>query len=129
VSPSTSSLDGYISESAASLTEARIYRLDDDSTTQLGSSDALGWTMTTGDKIAIQMIGDQIMGWYKDGASAWSLEITRTDDTYSAAGYMGQERNGADTNDDFYAGTISLDINIAHDNADYQGTGVRILTP
>lgn len=66
--------------------------------------------LANGDKIGIEIIGSTLTAYTYTGGS-WASKGTRTDSTYSAAGYIGISINdtgpGGSTLDDFGGGTIS----------------------
>lgn len=70
-------------------------------------------TITSGDSIALQAIGSDINVYYKVGAGSWTLVGTRSDSSYSSAGYLGFDlyNPGVGTNpilDNFGGGTIII---------------------
>lgn len=72
--------------------------------TQLGSS--IAQTVVSGDSLGISMSGNIMEIWYKSGAGAWTSLGTRTDSTYSSAGYIGLRIYGTVVLDDFGGGEI-----------------------
>jgi len=102
-SPTSSSADGYHLRTD-NVNNWLIYRIDNGTSTQLGST-VNG--PATGTMLGAELIGDQIV-MYHFISGAWSSTITRTDATYGAAGYIGLV--GANTTfayDDFIGGTVS----------------------
>lgn len=65
-------------------TSAEFYREDDGVPTQLGASESVSWV--AGDGIGILINGSTITGYRRSGGT-WSIVSTRTDSTYTAAGY------------------------------------------
>ena len=71
---------------------ARLTRLDDgvETTISTGSETSLSRNLAPGDKIALEIIGNNIVGWvYQDGS--WGSYATAVDNTYPDAGYLGYE--------------------------------------
>lgn len=103
--PGGGACDGYLAlMRPTGQTTQGIYRYDNDVATLLGASVTPTWT--AGDKLGIEIIGSTIrMMQYTSGA--WSELASRTDTTYSAAGYIGIDSGVADTRfDDFSGGTV-----------------------
>lgn len=87
LSDPTGTPTGYLVIATAS-NNIQVYRIDGDSSvTQLGSD--ISQTVGDGDSIGVTMIGSTITVYYKVGAGAWNSIGTRTDSTYSGAGYIG----------------------------------------
>jgi hypothetical protein len=98
--------DGYaVRYAAAAGTDAvRIFRIDDNTFTQLGAD--ISQEMTTNEKLGIERSGTAIAA-YRYAAGAWAQLGTRTDGTYTSAGYVGIGSNHTfPAIDDFYAGTV-----------------------
>ena len=71
----------------------QVYRINGDSNhTQLGAN--ISQTISNGDSIGASIIGSMITVYYKVGAGAWIPLDTRTDATYSSAGYLGLWADG-----------------------------------
>lgn len=73
---------------------------------------AVGATATqafsAGDSLGIACYGSTIEGWYKPAAGAWTLVLSRTDTTWTNAGYIGLRLFGTVYRaDDFGGGTIA----------------------
>jgi hypothetical protein len=80
-------------------------RVDGGSSTTLGATAAQ--TVSVGDKLGIRAIGSTIEAWYYDSsAGTWSFLFSRTDSTYSSAGYIAMESRGSAL-DDFGGGTAN----------------------
>jgi len=88
-SPGSAAIDGY-----------RVRLWDDAGTdffdvsrTDNGANTVLGATISqeyaAGDSFGMSIIGSTIEVWYKPSAGAWTSLGTRTDSTYSSAGYLG----------------------------------------
>lgn len=85
--------NGYCVMWADATSEVRIYRIDNEVLTQLGSSATQ--TITTTDRVGIKTIGDQICSWFSDNGGAWTQLDCQTDSTYSAGGRIGMILNGS----------------------------------
>jgi len=98
---SSATIDGYLATTDG--TSVRLGRYINGGWSQIGSS--FGIALDTGDKIGIRCINSQIELWtYSSGS--WTRRISTTDDSISAAGYIGVEINGTiATFDDFGGGT------------------------
>jgi hypothetical protein len=82
------------------------YRVDDSAYTQLGSSESVT-EMANGHKFGASMIGSTLQA-YADTGSGWAVFGTsRTDSTYTAAGYIAILTGEPSTQiDDFGGGTV-----------------------
>lgn len=92
---------------ADATSEMRIYRVDNEAVTQLGTS--ITQTITTTDRVGIKTTGDQICSWFSDNGGAWTQLDCQTDATYSAGGRIGLGINGTTTigaMDDFGGGNV-----------------------
>lgn len=101
--------DGYAVDWVDAASEIHIFRIDNDTTSQLG--DTISQAIATGDKIGISTIGDQICAWFDDGGAGWTQLACRTDSTYTAGGYIGMDVQGSTTvgaMDDFGGGTAII---------------------
>lgn len=79
-------------------------RIDNGVFTQLGSTMTI--TIVIGDKFGLSVIGTTLTAYRKPSAGSWGPIDTRTDSTYSAAGYISCSSNtSADRMDDFGGGT------------------------
>lgn len=75
---------------------------------QLGANIDPADTFASGDSFGAEMIGDTITAYYKPAAGAWTNMGSRTDTTYTGAGFSGISLVGsAVTADNFGGGTIS----------------------
>lgn len=84
------------------------YRLDNQIFTLLGAT-VTGPDVDPGDKIGIEIIGTTIKGYHFDGAT-WTEVLSRTDSTYTAAGFIGLHADGTVARwDDFHGGTVVED--------------------
>lgn len=84
-------------------------RMDNNVTTQLGAThNETGGAAANGDKVGIDMVSDTLSA-YISRSGTWSSAITtRTDTTYTAAGYIGLRNNDAvAAYNDFGGGTIA----------------------
>jgi hypothetical protein len=105
-SPGTSGMDGYSAQHAvnAGTDQWRIVRIDNGVETQLGA--LVDLESANGDKLGIEAIGSDIAV-YRNNGGTWTQLATRTDSTYSGAGYTGFYCIGTTVRlDDFYAGTV-----------------------
>ena len=79
----------------------------DKDTVQIGAVIDPADTFSSGDKFGVEVIGNTFTAYYKDGAGAWTNMGSRTDSTYTIAGYVGIAITGAAvTVDDFGGGTL-----------------------
>ena len=84
----------------------KILRVDNGTDTQLGAT--FNQTLAVGDSIGISAIGSTISAYYKPSGGSWTLLASRTDTTYSGAGYLALESEiGGWKCDDFTGGTVS----------------------
>jgi hypothetical protein len=108
VNPGVSTLDGYnVSYTVGAPDSWAIKRSDNGTDTQLGAS--VSQAVAAGEKILIECIGSTIKGFLFTGG-AWSEVLSRSDATYSAAGFVGMYGTGSDTTwryDDFGGGTLA----------------------
>lgn len=82
--------------------EAYLYRRDNGTRTQLGATVSLGTEVAAGDAFRMRRDGNDIVVEWNDGGGGWSSLMTRTDATYTAAGYIGlYVENNTGTWDDF----------------------------
>lgn len=92
-SPGTASFTGYEVYAYPIGALIQVYRIDNGSYVQLGSD--ISQSLSDGDSVGMEMIGDTIQVYYKSGAGAWSaVGPTFTDSTYTGAGYLGMEGDG-----------------------------------
>lgn len=152
---SATDFDGYVVQWRQPDSQVRIYRIDDNSDTQLG--DSISQVISSGDKIGISVVGANpgtITAYYNDGGAGWGSLGSEEDSTYDDAGKIGIDSwNSGDNTaiDDFGGGTIvsgdltisesdgltigettspsmsDMAIDVAQDEPAYQGTGVRVL--
>ena len=91
-------------------TVARVYRVDNATPTQLGAD--ISVTVANGDKVGFEANGSTLTV-YRDTGGGWTSIGSRSDSTYTAAGFISLEAyNGGVDNpnfDDFGGGTISGD--------------------
>lgn len=105
----TATPDGYslhVETRAAGNDKWTITRIDNGGPVPIGVSPEQ--EVANGDGIGLSIIGDQLEAWHR-ASGIWSLLFTRTDSTYSTAGYLGVDmKGGAGTIvfDDFGGGTI-----------------------
>lgn len=82
-------------------------RYDNGSFTQLGAS--FTQRMASGDAVGVERIGSAITGYRKPSGGAWGSLASRTDSTYTAAGYIAVEIQRSSTAhrfNDFGGGTV-----------------------
>jgi len=92
--------DGYLSRGISS-NNVNVYRVDDGTTTQLGAT--CSQTVAAEDELGVRAEGTNITSYLNNTAIC-----TRSDATYSAAGYAGiQTSNSGDRLDDFFMTVIS----------------------
>lgn len=107
--PATAGVDGYVFNFYgfdAATDEFRYYRCDNGVFTQLGASVLREWA--AGDSIGFRASGSTLTGYHRPAGSSWSPVESRTDATYSAAGFIGIEMSGTVARvDEFGGGTIS----------------------
>jgi hypothetical protein len=103
--PGTTGISGYTIEFHPNLSAVYVYRI-----TGGGYSGILGGAISTtfarGARVGMQVTGNTISAWIDTG-SGWKLVGSRTDSTYSQAGYIGAELYGGTNRnlDDFGGGT------------------------
>jgi hypothetical protein len=107
--PGLSTTDGYLFQ-RTQVPDWRVYRMDDDSWTQLGATESSAtYPLASGDKMGLEVIGSTIRG-LRYASGAWSQVASRTDSTYTGAGYIGAAIGAGDSAtaaiDDFGGGTI-----------------------
>lgn len=103
----TGTLDGYELSFENSGHSWNIYRVDNGVNTKLGAT--VDPSTSNGDKGGLEIIGSTIKG-YKYSGGSWTEVISRTDTTYSAAGYFGLYGGSDDANyrlDDFGGATLA----------------------
>lgn len=104
----TSTAGGYMAVALDGTSVTRIYRLDGTTYTQLGADISTTWA--NGDAICIKAVGSTIEAFRKPSGGAWGSVGSRTDSTYTAAGYSGvfsYGGSGVDLGDDFGSATIA----------------------
>jgi len=102
-----STAGGYMATALDGTSATRIYRLDGTTYTQLGADISTTWA--NGDAICIRAVSTTIEAWRKPSGGSWGLLDSRTDSTYTAAGYSGvfsYGGSGAGLGDDFGSATI-----------------------
>jgi hypothetical protein len=117
-SPGTAGIDGYYIDFFGGPNggyTAWIYRLDNRVSTILGAA-YTGFSIDAGDKFGFSVVGSTLTFYRKPAAGSWAqVSTTRTDATYSAAGYIGllgaSAGVGVDAEfDDFGGGTITAAV-------------------
>jgi hypothetical protein len=107
---SSGTTDGYcvrfVKTSGANNDKMRIFRIDNGAFTQLGADVSTSVDYASGDKIGIEVVGTTITAYHFTGG-AWVNRGSRTDSTYSAAGYVGVG-SVDDVLDNFFAGVIRI---------------------
>ncbi|MCA9974243.1 MAG: hypothetical protein KC413_00780, partial [Anaerolineales bacterium] len=81
----------------------QIFRLDNDTKTVLGAN--FSQELTAGNKFGLEIVGSTLTA-YVDTGSGWTSLGSRTDSTYSSAGYLGADI-GSGTLDDFGGGGLA----------------------
>jgi hypothetical protein len=110
VDPDSVNVDGYRINifPSAGVDSWRIQRVDDGVVTLLG--DQFEQNISSGDSVGLEIIGSTIKAYYKPSAGSWTEITSRSDGTYTAAGYVGFElyngESGSPTIDDFGAGSV-----------------------
>lgn len=107
-----STLDGYevYFLTASGNDTQHIDRRDNNVATQLGAS--ITDEFNSGESLGIEMIGTTIALYNKVGGT-WTQIATRTDATYTAAGYIGIQGNNTGTRlDNFGGGTIDTGLTV-----------------
>lgn len=90
--PASSSITGYLIIADAN-TSIFVYRIDNSTTiVQVGST--FTQTITNGDSMGASIDGSTITVYYKVAAGSWTSLGTRTDATYSSAGFIGMWGDG-----------------------------------
>jgi hypothetical protein len=103
--PGATGISGYTIEFHPNLSAVYVYRI-----TNGGYSGVLGGAISTtfarGARVGMQVTGNTISAWIDTG-TGWKLIGSRTDSTYSQAGYIGAELYGGTNRglDDFGGGT------------------------
>lgn len=105
VSGGESAPDGYSVE-FNNTAFCKAWRLDNGVATKLGSDFTVsGYGVDS--QIGIEIVGTTITVYHKASGGSWSVVTTRTDSTYSAAGYIGLELyDNVTRTDDFGGGTV-----------------------
>lgn len=107
------SLDGYhILCGGSSYGIYYFSRFDNGVETILGAYE--NQNFASGDSVGASMVGDTLTSYHKPAAGSWSALATRTDATYSGAGYLGLYQAAVDGDyvDDFGGGTIVVPPNL-----------------
>lgn len=98
-----------------------IYRVDNAADTLLGA--AVTQEFAAGDALGFEAIGSTLKGYHKPAAGSWTELLSRTDATYTAAGFVGVLTAEAATPivlDDFGGGKIGADpLRSQHLDYDY----------
>jgi hypothetical protein len=107
--PGSGTLDGYwFYPSLNDDTSGLLERWDNGSRTTLGAT--FTCQKAAGDKLGAEMIGDQLVAYRWTSGGGWATLATRTDGTYTAAGFIGwmntRRAAFANTLDDFSGGTV-----------------------
>lgn len=98
----------YINQGDASHDTIEIGKYTNSVYAQLGISTTTMSNLATGDELGFELIGTSLKAWRKPSGGAWGTELTVTDATYSAAGFVGLHGdNAAFRVDDFTGGTIN----------------------
>lgn len=84
---------GYSLLASKNTSTLTVYRIDGDSNhTVLGAT--MSQTITDGDSPCLRREGNDLNVYYKVGAGSWTFVGTRTDATYTSAGYFGLWADG-----------------------------------
>ena len=105
-SPGLSTDDGYLvgADKSAGTDTFDVYRIDNNTYTLLGS--AISQEFAANDSFGISAVGSTLEIWYKASGGSWTSLGTKTDGTYSGAGYIGISIDKAAQLDDFGGGTV-----------------------
>jgi len=104
-SPGAGTTDGYATSwSPASSGSLVFYRSDNAALTQLGAT-VTSTSVSAGDQIGMSVVGS-VISWYLNG----SLVDTRSDATYSGAGYIGAGCNDATLRMDNFGGGTAVSL-------------------
>lgn len=104
---SAATLDGYLAQwtATAGTDELILSRMDNGSTTQLGSTHSE--EMTNGDKLGVECIGSTIK-MFRDVGAGWVETVSATDSTYGSAGrIIAGARDVETVLDDVGGGTLA----------------------
>ena len=94
INPNSSTLCGYyIRYTNAATDTVQFYRVDDTVETQLGAT--ISQDFSNGDGIGFDAVSSTLTA-YRQSSGAWSSVGSRTDATYTAAGYIGCGANHGD---------------------------------
>jgi hypothetical protein len=100
--------DGYLAYHSSG-NNLQIWRVDNGSWTQLGAD--VAHTVGAGDKIGLESSGSTHTFYLDDGGAGWASQFTRTDGTYTSAGYIGAYNWTASAPmDDFGGGTVAAGV-------------------
>jgi hypothetical protein len=108
ISGAGSSISGYWGEfcSSAGTDTWDLYRVDSGVFTHLGTQGTA--ELTNGDKVGLEVIGNNIKLYYKPAAGSWTLKTSASDSTYPAAGKIGINIEQVTARgDDFGGGTVN----------------------
>ena|SRR3990167_332429 len=99
-----SSADGYLAEFLYDGT-LTIYRIDNETLTALGASVDFG-TFGNNDAVGFEASGSTLKAYYKASGGSWVEQLSRTDSTYGAGGFIGlfTRRTAATRVDNFSGG-------------------------
>lgn len=105
--------DGYILaiDPETSTNNGGVLRIDDGVSTQLGA--AFSQQLDSGDSAGMSMIGTTIRVYFNNDGAGWTEITSRTDGTYTAAGYLQNYWSTDDTSlryDNFGGGTVTTSI-------------------
>lgn len=122
--------DGYVinwDSKLAATDEISVWVITNGSGTQLGAT--IMQEMAAGDKLGVEMIGNSLKV-YRYNGGTWTLLATRTDSTYTGAGFIGLNLRNANATggnmraDDFGGGTVvTLTLDSCLPDADLATTG------
>lgn len=102
--PNSAGLDCYEWVWDATAATGRLYRVDDTVNTLLGATFSI--TLAAGNRVGLEMIGSNL-AFYDDNGGSWTQRATRSDSTYTAAGFISMGLQGAvGRYDNFSGGTV-----------------------
>lgn len=108
VSPATAGVDGYRIAALPNTSEVKIQIVTNGVISPIGAT--ITQATAAGDSIGIACIGSTIEAWFKASGGSWVLIGSRTNATYSAAGYIAaflfHDSGGTAKMDDFGGGTV-----------------------
>lgn len=92
-SPGSGAVDGYKVQHNTGADTLKLFRVDNNTDTQLGTTDTI--VLANGDSIGIECNGSTIKAFFKLAAGAWTEQESQTDATYGSAGNVGLRCSGS----------------------------------